>query len=131
MTLKLIVNYSNFLECNFSGSCLEGFPLICNRFKRKKNNRNNIKNNICFLTHFLSGTGDNSLGKMSAIWLPLHTSILKCLVHLQRSGTGGHLERTGIRRSVSASRGAAAGGRIVKKSRTVQTQLTLDAGMAF
>jgi len=52
-------------------------------------------------------------------------------IHLQRSGTGGHLERTGIRRSVSASRGAAAGGRIVKKSRTVQTQLTLDAGVDY
>jgi len=44
--------------------------------------------------------------------------------HIQRSGTG--VERSSsMRRSTSASRG---GARIVKKSRTVQTQLTRDAG---
>ena len=46
------------------------------------------------------------------------------LGHLPRSGTGGHLERGSSRRSASASRGA----RIVKKSRPVQTSLTVDPG---
>jgi len=43
--------------------------------------------------------------------------------HFARSGTGGALERGGNRRSASATRG----GRVVKKSRPVQTSLTLDA----
>jgi len=43
--------------------------------------------------------------------------------HFSRSGTGGALERGGTRRSASATRG----GRVVKKSRPVQTSLTLDA----
>ena len=47
--------------------------------------------------------------------------------NLQRTNTGGQLDRGGMRRSISASRGGP-GARIVKKSRTVQTQLTLDAG---
>lgn len=45
--------------------------------------------------------------------------------HFARSGTGGVLERGGNRRSASATRGGT--GRVVKKSRPVQTSLTLDA----